>query len=90
LKSFILLLILFLSTLCQESSPSYHDFREKRKKDVFSKIIQCIKENTSEKLKEILQNNGDNLREIAMSAGEISLNDRKAIRRCRDKWKIGN
>ena len=80
-----LFLILFIAIACQPSLLISKEERIARQKEMKELFIKCLKEKASKEFVEAMNQNIPNLRMYIMqSKGTISIEDKKAIRYCKE------
>ena len=80
-----LFLILFIAIACQPSLLISKEERFARQKEMKELFIKCLKEKASKEFVEAMNQNIPNLRMYIMqNKGTISIEDKKAIRYCKE------
>ena len=80
-----LFLILFIAIACQPSLLISKEERIARQKEMKELFIKCLKEKASKEFVEAMNQNIPNLRMYIMqNKGVISIEDKKAIRYCKE------
>ena len=80
-----LFLILFIAIACQPSLLISKEERISRQKEMKELFIKCLKEKASKEFVEAMNQNIPNLRMYIMqNKGTISIEDKKAIRYCKE------
>ena len=80
-----LFLILFIAIACQPSLLISKEERIARQKEMKELFIKCLKEKASKEFVEAMNQNIPNLRMYIMqNKGAISIEDKKAIRYCKE------
>ena len=81
-----LILLLIIAISCQPSLLMTREERIKKKREVKSKLLDCIRENASEEFIKFMNENELNFRiAVAKNKDNISINDKQVIRNCKDK-----